>query len=103
MWHGMLRVLTFTSFLAAMPAQAAIYRVGSGSGCTHATIQAAVGAASQSAEADEIRISQSQTYVQQAILIDQVQGSLTLAGGYATCSSGTPTTGPHDGLTSMLR
>ena len=93
MWHGMLRVLTFTSFLAAMPAQAAIYRVGSGSGCTHATIQAAVGAASQSAEADEIRISQSQTYVQQAILIDQVQGSLTLAGGYATCSSGTPTTG----------
>ena len=49
MWHGMLRVLTFTSFLAAMPAQAAIYRVGSGAGCTHASSQAAVAAASQKA------------------------------------------------------
>ncbi|MBP6329968.1 MAG: hypothetical protein KA357_09135, partial [Dokdonella sp.] len=58
-----------TGLLLSLPAAAALYRVGSGAGCTHATIQAAVNAAVASVEADEIRISQSQAYTQQQILI----------------------------------
>lgn len=79
--------------LTALSANAAIYRVGVGSGCTHSTIQSAIGSAAITAEADEIRVTQSQSYVQQALLIDQVQGTLELLGGYASCTASTPTSG----------
>lgn len=82
-----------TGLLLSLPAAAALYRVGSGAGCTHATIQAAVNAAVASVEADEIRISQSQAYTQQQILIDQAQGVLLLAGGFPTCQSNAPAPG----------
>ncbi len=77
----------------AGPAVAAIYRVGSGTGCTHASIQAAIGAAAVSAADDEIRLSATLAYAQQALLVDTVQGTLTIAGGYATCADSTPVAG----------
>ena len=87
-----------TCLLLATPASAALYRVGIGSGCTHATIQAAINAAEASAEADEVRITQTQTYVQQEILIDEAQGVLVLAGGFDTCQSNQPTPGARSVL-----
>ena len=91
-------IVALAGLLSAAPAAAAIYRVGIGAGCTHATIQGAVGAAFSSAEADVIRISQTQSYTQQSILIDQVQGALVLAGGFATCQSNAPTPGARTEL-----
>ena len=108
----MQRFPTFMAVVAgllfAVPAGAAVYRVGSGTACTHATIQAAIGAASVGAEDDEIRISASLTYSQQALLVDEVQGTLTLAGGYANCSDAAPVAGAHtvidgDGNLPVLR
>lgn len=69
---------------AACSADAAVYTVGVGSGCTHPTIAAALAAAAANGSADEIRITRSSTYLQQAIVIDTNQ-DLDLAGGYASC------------------
>lgn len=88
------------TLVCAGPAPGAVYRVGSGAGCTHASIQAAIGAASVSAEGDEIRLAATLSYTQQALLIDTVQGALTLAGGYASCADAAPVAGartPIDG------
>jgi hypothetical protein len=85
--------VALASAFMAVPALAATYRVGTGTGCTHATIQAAVDAAAVTATADEIHVSQSQAYTQQTILIDQAQGALVLGGGYATCLADTPGAG----------
>lgn len=82
-----------TGLLLSLPAAAALYRVGSGAGCTHTNVQSAINAAVASFEADEIRITQSQSYPQQALLIDQAQGGLILAGGFANCQSDEPTPG----------
>lgn len=65
-------------------AQAAIYAVGTGAGCTHATISAAVAAAAANGSADEIRVTRSLAYLQQAIAVDTNQ-DLDLVGGYASC------------------
>lgn len=78
---------------AAIPVHAAIYRVGSGAGCTHSSIQAAIGAAAVSPESDEIRLSATLTYTQQSLLIDQVKGSLVIAGGFVTCMDNAQTAG----------
>src|SRR5688572_30551883 len=50
----------FVLALAALasPASAAVYRVGTGSGCTHSSIQAAVDAAGNTTQADTIRITE---------------------------------------------
>jgi hypothetical protein len=79
--------------VSGAPAAAAIYSVGSGPGCTHASIQAAVGAASVTAADDEIRLSATLAYAQQALLVDEVQGTLTIAGGFASCSDAAPVAG----------
>lgn len=70
---------------------AATFIVGTGSGCTHATIQAAIEAAASSPGADTIRITRSLTYTAQAVSINTAQ-ELTLEGGYATCAQGAPDT-----------
>lgn len=77
----------------AQPAAAAVYRVGSGAGCTHASIQAAIGAAAASADDDEIRLGATLAYTQQALLIDEAAGSLVIAGGYPTCLDDAPVAG----------
>lgn len=72
-------------------AHAAIYTVGSGSGCTHGTIQSAINAANSSAGADTVRLTRSLTYEPEANTISTGQ-ELTVEGGYATCTQATPDT-----------
>ncbi len=73
----------------ASPAGASTFRVGTGTGCTHSTIQAAVNAADANPGRDSIIITRSLSYTAQAVKIQQAQ-SLTLAGGYATCADSAP-------------
>ena len=88
------RFIAAVAALAAMPASAAIYTVGSGAGCTHAAIQAAIDAAAASSGADEIRLSGG-PYTAQALTlrIDAAHGAIALSGGYAACTSSAPTGG----------
>jgi len=72
-------------------AHAAIFTVGTGSGCTHGTIQAAIDAANNSAGADTIRLTRSLTYQPEANTINTAQ-ELTVEGGYATCDQTSPDT-----------
>jgi hypothetical protein len=74
------------------PATAAIIRVGAGSACDHATIQAAVDAAHAQFGADEIRIASNQDYTAQHVNIVTDQ-DLHLIGGYANCLAATPQLG----------
>lgn len=67
-------------------AYAVVFRVGTGTGCTHANVAAALSSAEASAGLDTILLTRSITYTQQAIVINTNQ-SLTLTGGYATCTS----------------
>lgn len=71
--------------LLSMPLQAATYRVGNGTGCTHATIATAVAAAEANPGADIILVTRSLGYTQQSVIITTAQ-ELNLNGGYATCS-----------------
>ena len=64
------------------PNAATDFRVGTGSGCTHATIQAAIDAAAATPETDFIRVTRSLDYSDQALEIEDQ--SLVLEGGYAT-------------------
>lgn len=73
--------------LMAPPAAAAIFRVGgASSGCTHATLQAAIAAAEQSPGRDVIRMTRSLNYLQQAVSITTSQ-ELEITGGYLNCES----------------
>ena len=80
--------------LSSAAAHAAVYRVGSGAGCTHASIQAAIDAAEATAADDDIFISGA-SYASQALAIENARGALALIGGYDTCRSATPTLGAH--------
>ena len=73
----------------AAPASASIFKVGTGAGCTHSTIQAAVDAANANPGVDHIILTRSVNYTQQAIKIQQAQ-PLTLTGGYAACADNAP-------------
>lgn len=72
-------------FAAARPAGGAVFTVGSGAGCTHATIQAAVDAAAAAPGADTIRLTRSQTYSGVSIHVSTSE-NLNIVGGFATCS-----------------
>lgn len=90
------RFLLAAATLAAAPAHAAIYTVGSGAGCTHATIQAAIdaSAAAGSNQADQIRLSGGPYTGQRLTMnVDAAHGAIALVGGYATCASSAPTAG----------
>ena len=69
----------------ASPAGASIFKVGTGTGCTHSTIQAAVDAANANPGVDHVILTRSVNYTQQAVKIQQAQ-PLTVTGGYATCA-----------------
>ena len=77
------------SLAVASPAGASVFKVGTGTGCTHSSIQAAVNAANANPGRDSIIITRSLSYTAQAVKIQQPQ-SLTLAGGYATCADNAP-------------
>ena len=83
-WGSLLVSLT-----VATPASASIFKVGTGAGCTHSTIQAAVDAANANPGIDHIILTRSVNYTQQAVKIQQAQ-PLTLTGGYAACADGAP-------------
>lgn len=74
----------------AASAQAATYRVGSGVGCTHASIQAALDAAAASAENDVVLITRSASWTAQALAVSVSDQTLDLRGGYASCSDTVP-------------
>ncbi len=72
----------------ALPAQAAIFTVGSpvGAGqCTHGTIQAAINAANANPGFDTIRLTRSLTYEPEANTVVTSQ-DLNIVGGFATCT-----------------
>lgn len=82
--------------LAVAPAaNAAIFAVGPGPGCTHTTIQAAINAAEANSGPDFIRIPHSQVWNNQALVINTNQ-DLWLEGYWSDCNtidtSGTQTT-----------
>jgi len=81
---------------AATGAHAATFRVGSGAGCTHTTIQSAIDAAAETPdEADFIRLTRSLDY--DDVALDIRNQHLILEGGYANC-----TTGFADGTRTVL-
>ncbi|MBN8482958.1 MAG: hypothetical protein J0L88_15340 [Xanthomonadales bacterium] len=86
------RIMLAAVMLGAGSAGATDYAVGSGAGCTHATLQAAVTAAqSSSPAADTIRVTTA-TYNAQEVAINTAQ-ELNIIGGYAACNSAEPTAG----------
>ncbi len=92
----MLAALVACSTLSATDAFAATFTVGTGSGCTHATLAAAITAAENSAGADTIRLTRSITYSQVAATITTAQ-ELTITGGFDTCTQAT-----SDGIATVL-
>lgn len=68
---------------------AATFNVGTGTGCQHASLQAAINAAETSPGPDTIRISRSLAYTQQALTVSTGQ-QLELLGGFATCADAVP-------------
>ncbi len=74
---------------ATNTAGAAIYTVGSGSGCTHPTFNAAITSAEINPGADTIRLTRSIAYTQVAESITTAQ-ELDIVGGFATCAQTTP-------------
>lgn len=89
--------LLLCTFVASS-SEAAIYRVGSGAGCTHATIEAAVDAATHSADEDhEVRLLVTE-YPVAGISIERPPGAFALVGGYASCLASAPIPGQRSVL-----
>ena len=95
--HASAALAALALLCVVLPAHAAVLRVGSGGGCTHATLQAAIATARVSAEADEIRLSATQI-TEANLLVDGAGGTLTISGGYSTCLAAEPTTGQRSAL-----
>ncbi len=89
---SILLCLMATACLAPGLASAEAFRVGIGSGCTHASIAAAVAQAlGNGPESDSIRINAG-TYAAQALLIEDQ--SLSVTGGFADCLEISPSGAP---------
>lgn len=89
---GHFPLLALLSLALATPALAATYRVGAGGaagGCTHASIQAAIDAASANPGPDTVLIARNTSWTAQALVVNTPQ-ELTLQGGYDTCATATP-------------
>lgn len=79
--------LLVAGLFASWSTQAAIFTVGPiASGCTHATLAAAVAATQVLPGDDTIRVTRSATYTAQELIISTAQ-NLNLVGGFATCTS----------------
>ncbi len=70
--------------MAPTLAQGAIFTVGTGAGCSHNTIQAAVNAAAAAPGFDAVRITRSLGYTAQAVSVND-PGDVNIVGGFATC------------------
>jgi predicted outer membrane repeat protein len=91
----MCRLCLVVSLGVAQPVGAAVFTVGTGPGCTHSSLQAALTASVAAAGADTIRLTRSIAYTQQNAQLNSTE-SVDVTGGYATCAQvdndGTATT-----------
>ena len=72
------------SVLLSANAAGAVFTVGTGSGCTHNSLQSAISAASSNGIDDTIRVTRSLSYTAQALTVGNFQ-TLEITGGFATC------------------
>ena len=81
-------------FSPAVPALAATYSVGpSGDGCTHTSLQLAINAAVANASGPHtIKLRTGTLAEPNPMVLHNPLADVTIAGGYATCTSSTPTT-----------
>lgn len=95
MLHRLVCLALLTATCGCAPAAAVVLTVGNGAGCMHASLQSAIDVAAMSIDDDQIRISgdPNPETALHIVNIDAAHGALTLIGGYATCSSATPTPG----------
>lgn len=88
------RAFAATALVAACSAgsaEAATFWVGSGAGCTHATIQAAIdAAAANGVSADDVNV-RAGTYVNQSLVI--TGQNVSISGGWNACGAGAQRTG----------
>jgi hypothetical protein len=89
MLRHFIALLLLVCALAPSATEAAIYRVGSDAGCTHATIQAAIDAAAAAVGASEIRI-RAGVHVDTVLAIGNETDALALVGGFAQCADEGP-------------
>jgi len=106
MQRSALRYLSAFLACGVIAAHAATLKVGSGPGCTHSTIQAAIDSAAADPDTpDFIRVARSIAY--DDVALDIHDQHLILEGGYASCDSATPsgarTTLNGDGDHSVVR
>ena len=80
-------VFTLLASASASQAAAAIYTVGPMSGCTHASVQAAVNTAQASPGTDQIHIVAG-TFAAQAVVV--AGHDVEITGGYASCQASAP-------------
>ncbi|MBX3725318.1 MAG: hypothetical protein KF823_05320 [Xanthomonadales bacterium] len=80
------------------PAGAAVYRVGTGPGCSHATVQAAIDAAVANPGTDTVLVHRQQSLTGQALVIANPGGPLILVGGGEGCLDDDPAPGARTAL-----
>ena len=86
MKHLLLQLVGFALAAAfGAAAHANIYTVGTGTGCTHGTIQSAIDAADSHPGYDVIRLTRSLTYGPESNTVD-TSDDLNIVGGFATCT-----------------
>lgn len=85
-------LLAILTAVATPPAAALDLRVGTGTGCTHATLQAALDAIEGVGGDHHIRINAGSSFVVDGIVYQPTvaQGFVRLEGGYASCTAGSP-------------
>lgn len=85
--------------IASGPALAATYAVGSGAGCTHSTVQAALTAAATNPSGPHlIKLTSGTLAVPNGLILHNPQANVTLEGGYASCAATAATTGQRSTL-----
>ncbi len=89
-------LLLVTLALTALPVAALDLRVGTGTGCTHATLQAALDAIEGVGGDHNIRINAGTYFAVDGIVYQPTvaQGFVRLEGGYASCTAGSPSGSP---------
>ena len=82
-------ILIGAFLLPASAPHAATYIAGTGNGCTHATVQAAIDAAQTNPGPDTVRVTRTQAWNAQEVVINTNQ-ELTVTGGFDACGTSAP-------------
>ena len=92
--HGARVALLLTLSAAGAPCLAATYAVGSGAGCTHSTVQAALTAAAANPSGPHlIKLTTGTIAVPNGLTLHNAQAHVRIVGGHASCSAAAPTAG----------